>query len=383
MRVLLINAVCGIKSTGRICIDIAEQYESKGYEVKIAYGRDDVPEQYEKYAVKIGDLCDVYFHASMSKIFGDRGYWSKRATAKFLKWADEYNPDVLWLHNIHDYFINIEMLFNWIKSRKNMKIKWTQHDCWAFTGYCAYFSYIKCEKWKKECCKCYYSRKNHIPLVDRSKRNFNKNRELFTGINNLTIITPSQWLADLIKQSYLQEYEVKVIHNRIDDTIFKPTIGQFREQYNLKDKFIILGVASPWSKRKGLDDFIKMSQLLNKKYVIVLVGVSNKQKESLPSNIVGITRTDSAEKLAEIYTAADIFVNPTYEDNYPTTNLEAQACGTPVITYKTGGSPESVPENNVCEQGDIKGIVEKIVNKQYDVAHKLNYDNEWLQVFET
>lgn len=382
MKVLLINAVCGIKSTGRICIDIAKQYEDMGAEVKIAYGRDNVPEKYEKYAVRIGTTKDVYYHAFMSKVFGDRGYWSRNATKKFLEWADQYNPDILWLHNIHDYFINIEMLFDWIKSRKNMKIKWTHHDCWAFTGYCGYFSHIGCEKWKKECNNCYYSKKEHLPLIDNTKRNYYKNKELFTGIENLIMITPSQWLADLIKQSYLGEYEVKVLHNRIDKSIFRPTYGNFRDEYNINDKFMILGVASPWSDRKGLNDFIKMSCLLKENYIIVLVGVNKKQKRKLPHNIIGITRTDSASKLAEIYTAADVFVNPTYEDNYPTTNLEAQACGTPVITYRTGGSPESVPDKNICEQGNIEEIVNKIINKQYYGALNLTNEEEWTRISE-
>lgn len=380
MKVLLINAVCGIKSTGRICTDIAKQYENIGYEVKIGYGRGEVPEQYQKYAVRIGNRLDVYFHAFMSKVFGDRGYWSRNATANFLKWADEFNPDILWLHNIHDYYINIDMLFNWIKARNNMVVKWTQHDCWAFTGYCAYFSFIKCEKWKKQCYSCYYSKKKHEPLFDHCNRNYKKNRKLFTGIKHLTLITPSQWLATLIKQSFLKDYEVKVVHNTIDKTIFKPTVSNFKEKYNIEKKFMILGVASPWSDRKGLDDFVKMSNLLSCKYVIVLVGVNKSQKKKLPNKILSIDKTDSAKELAEIYTAADIFVNPTYEDNFPTTNLEAQACGTAVITYRTGGSPESVPKNNVCEQGDIEGIISKIIKNNFDGPLDLKYDNKLFEI---
>lgn len=380
MKVLLINAVCGIRSTGRICMDIANAYIERGNEVKIAYGRADVPDEYQKYAIRIGNSLDVGLHAFMSKVFGDRGYCSKHATARFLEWADKFNPDVLWLHNIHDYYINIEMLFKWIKNRPNMQVKWTHHDCWAFTGYCSYFSHIGCEKWKNECSNCYYSQNKHEPFFDQTKRNYYKNKELFTNVKNMTMITPSQWLADLLKESFLQEYDVKVIHNRIDTTIFKPTISDFRTKHKLENKYILLGVACPWSERKGFSDFIKMADLLPNDYVVVLVGVDDSKKKNLPKNVIGISKTDSPKELAEIYTAADIFLNLTYEDNYPTTNLEAQACGTPVITYKTGGSPESVPKNNVFLQGDIKGIIEKVIKREYDCALVLKEDINWNEI---
>lgn len=364
MRALLINAVCGIRSTGRICTDIAKDLEKQGYEVKIAYGRETVPEQYQKYAVRIGNTVDVYWHALMTRLFDDRGYWSRIATKKFLKWADEYDPDLLWLHNLHDYFINIDMLFDWIKSRPQMEVKWTQHDCWAFTGHCAYFTMTKCEQWKTHCMDC--PEKTPFPqdsLFNQCKRNFDRKKKTFIGVKNMTLISPSQWLADLIKESFLKEYPVQVVHNTIDTNVFKPTPSGFRKQYGLEDKKIVLGVASPWSKRKGFEDFLKLSHMLSDEYVIVLVGLSEKQMEGLPENIFGIQRTNDAKELAGIYTAADVFVNPTYEDNYPTVNLEAKACGTPVITYDTGGSPESAGIDNsvICKARDIEGLSKGII----------------------
>jgi len=364
MRILFINAVCGIRSTGRICADLAVQYEKQGYEVKIAYSRETVPPQYQKYAVRIGNKFDVYWHALMTRLFDDRGYWSIVATRKFLKWADKYNPDILWLHNIHDYVINIDMLFNWIKSRPNMQVKWTQHDCWAFTGHCSYFTLAKCNQWKTHCSTCpNYMKFPFDALIKQCSRNFDRKKIAFTGVNNMTLITPSKWLADLVNESFLNDYPVIVNNNSIDYNVFKPTNGSFRIKHNLVGKIILLGVAAVWNARKGLSDFIKLRTMLSDEYAIVLVGLDSKQIKNLPSGIIGIGRTDSVYELAEIYTTSDYFLNLTYEDNYPTVNLEAQACGTPCITYRTGGSPESVPPENVVNVGDLEAVV-SIVQKK-------------------
>ena len=344
MRVLLINAVCGTGSTGKICAAIAQQYEQEGHEAKIAYGRDGfVPEAFQKYAVRIGNDLDVRLHGVYTRLTDRHGFASRAATRKFLQWASEYDPDVVWLHNIHGYYINIELLFQWIKSRPSMQVKWTLHDCWAFTGHCSYFDFVGCNKWNTGCLKC--PQKKSYPaslMMDASKWNFGKKKELFTGVANMTLITPSKWLADLVKQSFLKEYPVEVVYNTINTEVFKPTPGDFRERYGLQDKKIILGVASTWEKRKGLDDFVKLAGLLDDKYQIVLVGVKAEQAKNLPKNILSIARTNNQKELAEIYTAADVFLNPTYEDNYPTVNLEAQACGTRVITYDTGGCKETL-----------------------------------------
>lgn len=393
MKILLINSVCGIGSTGRICTDLAQNFEKEGHEVKIAYGRvEEVPEQFQKYAVKIGDDLSLKLHALRTRILDEHGFGSKKATKEFLKWADQYNPDVVWLHNIHGYYINVEMLFDWIKSRPDMKVKWTLHDCWAFTGHCAYFTMADCEQWKAHCSSCV--QKSSYPtsnFLDNCKKNFDRKRKAFTGVKNMTLITPSRWLADLTRESFLKEYEVEVCYNTIDTEIFKPAPSDFRSRYGLENKKIVLGVASVWDERKGLKDFVKLSKMLDDKYTIVLVGLTREQLEdekereaeditdevvdeaviirkqggiaipanvSLlyseitgkretcqkgePLNIICIPRTNNAKELAEIYTAADVFVNPTYEDNYPTVNLEAQACGTKVITYHTGGSAETL-----------------------------------------
>lgn len=365
MKLLLINAVCGIGSTGKICGAIAQQYEQEGHEAKIAFGRNGyVPEQFQKYAVRIGSDWDVRLHGVYTRLTDRHGFASRAATRKFLQWASEYDPDVLWLHNIHGYYINIELLFQWIKSRPNMQVKWTLHDCWAFTGHCSHFSFVKCDKWKTGCNNC--PQKAEYPasvLRDSSKWNYEKKKDLFTGVANMTLITPSGWLADLVKQSFLREYPVEVVYNTINTEIFRPTPSDFRERYGLQDKKIILGVASVWGPRKGLDDFVKLSSMLDDSYRIVLVGVTAKQAQLLPANILSIARTNNQQELAEIYTAADVFLNPTYEDNYPTVNLEAQACGTKVITYDTGGSKETLKEHGIAlPTGDVAAVLKFILN---------------------
>lgn len=360
MRVLLINSVCGIRSTGRICTDIADELTADGHEVKIAYGREIVPPQYKKYAVKIGSEIDQKLHGIRTRLLDEHGFGSKKATEKFLKWADAYNPDIVWLHNIHGYYINIELLFSWIKKRPEMQVKWTLHDCWPFTGHCTHFMVEKCRQWKTHCFRCV--QKKRYPssfLKDNSKKNFDRKKEAFTGVENMTLITPSQWLADLVKQSFLNEYLVEVHYNTIDTTIFKPTQSDFREKHGLLNKKIILGVASVWNERKGLNDFIKLSEIIDDRYVIVLVGLDKSQIKQIPERIIAIGRTNRTRELAEIYTAADVFFNPTYEDNYPTVNLEAEACGTPVVTYRTGGAPETIKRTDsvVVPIGSIKDAV--------------------------
>lgn len=374
----MINSVCGVKSTGRICTDLAKELEKNGHEVKIAYGRERVPLEYQKYAIRIGNNLNVKIHGLQSRLFDMAGFGSKKVTQKFIEWVKEYNPDVIHLHNIHGYYINVEVLFQYLKKEFKGKIIWTLHDCWAFTGHCAYFDYVRCEEWKKECKRCV--QKKEYPKcigISNSNNNFFKKKQLFTGIDNLIIVTPSQWLAGLVKNSFLKEYKVKVIHNGIDTKIFKKIETDIKSRYNLKDKKIILGVAAIWDRRKGLDYFIELSNKLDNSYQIVVIGITKEQKQQLPQNIIGILKTSSIKELIEWYSAADVFVNPTLEDNYPTTNLEAIACGTPVITYDTGGSIESanmfgkvIKKNNIIKLIDAIKNIDKIKIKNIDIDYK-------------
>lgn len=361
MRVLIINSVCGIRSTGRIATDIAKEYMAEGHTCRIAYGREDVPEEYREISYRIGSEWNVRVNALKARVFDNEGFNAKTETKKFIAWANNYNPDLVWIHNIHGYYIHIDLLFDWIKRRPQMQVKWTLHDCWAFTGHCSHFSFVRCYKWREQCSHCV--QKKEYPkawLLDRSRNNFVRKQKAFCGVKDMTIITPSQWLADLVKKSFLKDYNVEVHYNTIDLDVFKPTPSDFRERFGLENKKIVLGVASAWNARKGIYDFSELSERLNPDYVVVLVGVPESQIHELSDKILCLPRTNSSQELAEIYSAADVFVNLTYEDTYPTVNLEAQACGTTCLTYRTGGSVENVSKENVVEQGDISEMISKI-----------------------
>lgn len=341
MKVLMINSVCGIRSTGRICTDLAQALEAQGHTVRIAYGRETVPERFSRYAVRIGSDCGVKLHALKARAFDASGFGSRFATLRFLDWVRKYDPDVIHLHNIHGYYLHVGLLFDYLRTC-GKRILWTLHDCWAFTGHAAYCELEDCEKWKTGCSHCPKDWDYPKSFTDHARRNYARKKALFTGIPNLELVTPSQWLADLCAESFLKEYPVTVIHNGINTDIFRPSDGTaLRASLGLTGKRVILGVAALWEKRKGLDDFVTLSGMLSEQERIVLVGMSERQIQGLPPAILGLPRTNSAQELAALYAMADVYANPTYEDNYPTTNLEAIACGTPVITYATGGSPES------------------------------------------
>ena len=376
MKVLLINSVCGIKSTGRICTDLAVQLCADGHDCRIAYGRENVPERYASYALRVGNRLNVYLHGLQNRLFDNSGFCSNMATRRLIRTIREYDPDIIHLHNLHGYYLNVEILFDYLRSAGKPVI-WTLHDCWAFTGHCAYFDLVRCGKWKQQCWNC--PQKREYPasyLLDQSSRNFQRKKQAFCGVPNMKLITPSKWLADLTRESFLKEYPVEVIHNGIDLKVFCPTPGDFKQRYGLEGKKIVLGIASAWTARKGLNDLLKLADLLNPEFVMVLVGVSQRQKEQLPRSVIGICRTNSSQELAEIYTAADVLVNPTYEDNYPTVNLEAQACGTPVITYHTGGSVENVDPSCVVEQGDIEALARMIHSGTAKCKENLQSDRE-------
>lgn len=344
MRVLFINSVCGIGSTGKICGALAEDFERQGHQAVIAYGRDGtVPERYLPFAHRIGTDLGVKVSALRTRVLDDHGFANEAATRKFLKWAESYDPDLLWLHNLHGYYIHVGLLFDWIKSRPRMQVKWTLHDCWAFTGHCAHFSFAKCDRWKTGCHDC--PEKGSYPgslLRDNSAANYRRKKESFTGVKNMQLIVPSNWLAELVSRSFLGEYPVEVQYNTIDTNVFKPTPGDFRARYDLEDRKIILGVASVWTDRKGLDDFVRLAGMVDADTRIVLVGLTQKQSENLPENILGLPRTHDARELAEIYTAADVFVNPSREETFGLTTLEAICCGTPTIVYRDTACEEVV-----------------------------------------
>lgn len=371
MKVLQINSVCGSGSTGRIACDIKDVLKQNGDSCRIAYGRGfyDDPDCF-----KIENDFTFKTHALLARFTDRQGFYSTAATKRLVGEIERYQPDIIHLHNIHGYYLNIRVLFEYLK-QYNRPVVWTLHDCWAFTGHCAYFDYAGCDKWQSGCHHCV--QKKGYPasiLLDCSAANYRDKKNCFIGLEQMTIVTPSQWLAELVSQSFLSKYPTEVIHNGIDLSVFKPTHGQMAEKLQLQNKRIVLGVANIWEERKGLNDFVRLAERLDDDWRIVLVGLSEQQKSALPEKIVGLTRTENVAELAELYTLADFFVNPTYEDNYPTTNLEALACGTPVITYATGGSPESIDDRcgAVVEQGNIEGIHKAISEEFFDMQACLN-----------
>ncbi len=345
MKILEINTV-PYGSTGKIMFGIANIADSEGLQVYTSAGYSTHPLKPlpDKY-LKIGGFFSKGSNKVLANTIGGEGLFSYFATLRFLHKVKKISPDIVHLHNLHGYYINLPLLFRYLKS-SGTKVIWTLHDCWSFTGHCPYFTIAKCEKWKTACHSCPNFRDYPSSLIDDSRIMHKLKKRLFLGLENMTIVTPSRWLSDLARESFLGAYPVRVINNGIDLNIFKPTESDFRKKYGIPDdKFILLGVAFGWGIRKGLDVFIDLATKLDQdKYQIVLVGTDDKVDSQLPQNIISIHRTQNQTELATIYTAADLFVNPTREENYPTVNMESIACGTPVLTFDTGGSPECITE---------------------------------------
>ena len=288
------------------------------------------------------------------------GFNNVRATKRFIRWIREYDPDVIHMHNIHGYYLNVGILFDYLKTC-GKRIIWTMHDCWPFTGHSALCDGIGCEKWTSGCSSCPQISEYPKALIDRSSRNWVLKRKMFGGVPRLTVVTPSRWLADKVRKSFLSEYNVEVIPNGINTEIFYHRDSDLRVRYGIEAKKVLLSAATTWNNLKGYQDFIKLSGMLGPKYVIVLVGVSDKQLHELPDNIIGIRRTADLEEMAKWYSTADLYINLTYCDTYPTVNVESVACGTPVITYRTGGSVESMfGFGKVVPKGDIFEVVSVI-----------------------
>jgi len=355
---LQINTTLNFGSTGRIAEQICLMAEDQGWNCYIAHGARYVNPSRIK-TIKIGTKYGNVLHAIKGEFLGRHGFGSTLATYRFIKEIERIKPDVIHLHNIHGYYLNISVLFKYL-AKTDIPIVWTLHDCWSFTGHCTHFEAEGCNKWKTECGKCpllmaqYKSR-----IFDKSKKNYLEKKRIYSRLNNLTITPVSYWLGNLVRQSILKGHAIKVINNGIDLNIFKPTDGKIKERLGIgKEKKMILGVVSSGLiDEKGRQEFIQYSK--EQSFQVVLVGLSDKDKKGLPSDIIVINRTNDQIELAEYYTAADVFLNPTYNDTFPTTNIEAIACGTPVVTYMTGGSPETIDDNTgiVVNQGDKEAMI--------------------------
>jgi glycosyltransferase involved in cell wall biosynthesis len=363
MKVAYINTVL-TGSTGKIMRETANLAKEMGAQIRLCVpkGRhNDI--NMAQDVLPIGNRFSEDLHILLGRITGLQGCFGVFATYRFLKRLKKFGPDILHLHNLHNCYINLPMLFRWIK-KKNIKVVWTLHDCWSFTGHCPHFTVEKCNRWETGCYKCSKFRAYPQSYIDTSKMLFKAKKRWFTGVNDLTIVTPSRWLADLAKKSFLKDYPIITINNGIDigNEGFMPIDSTFKRDYNIEDKYVVLGVAGAWSRDKGLDAFVELSKRLDKKFQVVLVGTSEKVDAGLPENIISIHKTQSKKQLAEIYSAADLFVNPTRADTFPTVNIEALACGTPVLTFETGGSPEIIDEacGSVVKCDDLDAFVNEI-----------------------
>lgn len=360
-RVLFINSIVGTGSTGRLISGLSDMLSKKKVESLVCYGRgrgdDAVP------TFRIGKDAEVYLHGAISRITDRHGLYSTGATKTLIKVIEGADPDIIHLHNLHGYYLNYDMLMRYLKER-NTPIIWTLHDCWTFTGHCTHFEYAHCDKWKKEGCHDCTELREYPKsvMMDRSKENYLKKKELFTGFKELKIVTPSEWLKDRVKESFLGGYGVSVIPTGIDLGTFTYTESDIKKRYGIDGKKVILGVANPWRDRKGLDEFIKLASLLPEEYRIVMIGLKKSQLSLLPGNITAIEKTESVKEMAEWYSASEVFLNLTREDTFPTTNIEALACSCPVITYRAGGSPESLDEScgRVVDIDDLDKVVRLI-----------------------
>lgn len=349
MKIVQINTF-PYKATGSIMMGIHKLLLENGHDSYVVWGRGRDAENKREIVIK--DDIGTKFHGVYTRLTDRTGFASWNATSKLLERLDEIEPDIIHLHNVHGYYINIEMLFSYIRKRR-IKVVWTLHDCWAFTGHCAYFDMVGCEKWKTACNHCAQKKTYPASIAwDGSNRNWERKKALFTGLN-VTLVTPCKWLKDLVSQSYLSAYPTQVIYNGINRELFKPTVdSNVRSKFGMDARPIILGVASEWTERKGLKDIVALAAEMDK-YQFVVVGLTEAQKKALPGTVKGITRTNNIHELVALYSMASVFFNPTYEDNFPTTNIEALACGTPILTYDTGGSPEAVVS------ADAGSVVEK------------------------
>ena len=366
-KLLQINPVIRVNtSTGRIMQEIGELAMQNGWECHIAYskGRDGIREC-RSDIVPVGNIWSTAWHGIETRLFDRHGLASSHATRQFVRKIEKISPDVVHIHNIHGYFLNYQILFDYL-SKAGIPVVWTVHDCWLYTGHCYYYSFAGCDRWQTGCHHC--PQKKEFPtslFCDRSRRNFEDKKAAFTSmpLDRMIIVPVSEWIRNEMRRSFLNAYPFRVIHNGINTDIFNIYDDrQVRTAFGLGGRHILLGVASIWSREKGLDDFIRMAGMLNEDEVIVLVGIKPEDRKRLPDNVVGIARTENIRQLAELYAAADVFVNPTWQDNYPTVNMEAIACGTPVVTYRTGGSVEVITPSTgmIVEQGNLNELLKSI-----------------------
>lgn len=358
---LQVNSNANLGSTGRIAEQIGQLAINASWKSYIAYGRSFNPSKSQQ--IKVGDRLDVYYHGINSLLFDNHGLSSTKATKKLVNQIKAISPNIIHLHNIHGYYLNYEILFDYLSCANN-QVVWTLHDCWSYTGHCSHYADIDCQKWQMCCEKC--PKKHAYPksLIDRSYRNYQIKKECFNSVKNLTLVPVSHWLEKEVKKSFLSKNRIHCILNGVDIEVFHPTNNEkaTRIEYGLEEKKVLLGVATAWGPRKGWKDYLRLSQLLHDDYKIVMVGVTDQQAKELPSSILAIKRTESVQKLADLYSVADVVLNLSDEESFGLTTAEGFACGTPSIVYNCTASPELITSDTgrVVEKGDTDSLCDAI-----------------------
>lgn len=363
MKVLFINTVFEKGSTGRIVKELGEAVEENGGEYRVAYGRGFYDDE---HCYRIGSDIDLYIHAFLSRLTDRAGFYSTEATKKLIRFIKEYNPDVIHLHNLHGYYINIGVLFNYLKTEFVGKVIWTLHDCWAFTGHCTYYSYFGCLKWMSECSSC--RQKHEYPasyVLDNSQSNYKRKHSIFSGMGDrLSIVAVSEWLAEEVRKSFLKEYKVNTIYNGIDTDIFKNLRSDLKERLCIQDKYIFLCVSDGWDKRKGYEQVLELAECIDSDSVLIVIGLNQKQIKELPHGVIGLKRTWNQQELVKYYSIADVLFNPSKEETFGLVTVESMACGTPAVVYNTTACAEIVGDERygriLAQDRQVRDCLEEI-----------------------
>lgn len=367
MVVVEINCVY-YGSTGTIASSLAKMVSEKGGKgyLAVPLGRHNKKMDSENI-IFFGNRFSEDSHIVLARLTGLEGHFSIFATLSLISKLKKLKPNVIHLHNLHSCYINLPILFEYLKTA-DIPVVWTLHDCWAFTGHCPHYDAVGCLKWQTGCFECSLYKQYPKSFFDNSQRMYEKKRKWFKNIKKMTLVTPSFWLADEVKKSFLSEFPVNVISNGVDLRDFYPRESNFKEKHNIKNKYVVLGVASVWLKTKGLDTFYELAKLLPSNYQIVLVGKIVDDSNLRMDKILYVDNITSQDELAQVYSSADVFVNPTAQEAFGLVNIEALACGTPVVTYRSGGSPECI--DNKCGVIVEKNNINSMKKAIEDVCEK-------------
>lgn len=368
MKVLFINTVFKRGSTGRIVADLGQMLEENGHDYKVAYGRGNHSD--DPHCYRVGNDLDMYIHAGLSRITDRAGFYSKNATKKLVEFIREYEPDIIHLHNLHGYYLNVEVLFNYLADEYKGRVIWTLHDCWSFTGHCVHYTYAKCDKWKTGCSQCSQKREYPASLVcDRSARNYDDKRRLFTSIKNLEIITVSKWLMGEVQRSYLKNAKIECIYNGIDTEKFHYVPNEVKKELGIEDKKMILLVSDGWIEQKGYSTVLSVAKIAPQDWQFVMIGLTKKQIATLPKNITGLEHVWNQDKLVEFYSAADVYFNPSLEETFGLVTAEAIACGTPAVVMNSTACPEVVRVSKYGKIVDCNSKAQKSIDAIYSVIN--------------